>query len=520
MASITKSQLKRQEARFEEILGAAKRQARETELTPEKREARRARCMGETPEAERAFCTTYFPEIFESEWNDLHRWASQLEEGSYTMSGFRKAGKSAYVFVAKVVRGIVLGAESMIGVNLRTHRIAKERVGVVKRMIARNELIQYDYAPEIEQGTKSHLIVKGEQGRVHVVAGSYKIGLRSQIDETFSRFTLAVNDDLYDRDSADSERDNEKVTNFVTAEVRGAMEDDGLDITLGNSITADCPIVRLKELIPENHFSLPALGEDGETTWPERYSTDYWEAFRAETPYDIWMGEYMDEPGVKGGNFKEEWLRTVKLNLTEIVASISALDPAHGESPSSCFKGLATLGMTAEREAVLLDIYVRREGYLAVFDYLLRLRRRYGAHHRAVLVENDFNQWAHARPYYQTWTQQRGEALPIVTHLASETSTAYRSAAKESRILNLVHPHQTGGFAYSAALPGSGEDWDRYKRQYLGFGKLSGKLDGLDAVATAYIMINRYLGEGSFQAHGRTRGRRRFGNPSWGGGFH
>ncbi len=518
MRKQTRAALRRSDEAFEKLLREIEFAARETDLTPELRAGRLTRCTQNTPESERQFCKEYFPTIFTEPWNGFHLHISGLEEGSHTISGFRRGGKTAYAVVGKIIRHICLGRGGLVGMNLRTLEKAKARTALVVRIITANKKLMYDFEVEVEQDAKEYYILgpKGQKA-THLIAGSYQTGLRSYVDESFDRFQLALNDDLYDRQSVDSERDNEKVTNFVAAEVRGQMEGGGLDLTLGNSISAGCPIQQLKKMQPENHFSLPALDANGRSGWPEAYTAEDWAEKREAMPYDTWMGEYMDDPAVKGDIFKPEWLRSVNLTLVQVVASISAIDPSHGQSPSACFKGIATLGMTSSKEAVMLDLYIRREGYIHVFDYLLALRARLGADgcaHKVVLFENDFSQWNFAKPYYQMWMDERRATLPILTYSSKETATEFRGADKDSRILNLVHPHQTGSFAYAEQCTGSA-DFDTYKRQYLAFGKRKEKLDGLDAAATAYIMIRRYLDEGSF----KSLHRRTFARPTWTGGF-
>ena len=483
-------QLKKLDADFERLLDSLIPDAPQRELTPEKRRRRRR-------EAEKngfAFARIYFPGIFDSPFNSIHRHIARLDKGKYTVSGFRKSGKTAFTFIDKIVRPIVQGQPGIYNVCLRTLDIAKERTFHLYRLIKYNRLLMYDYEPEFLQEAKGYYIIN----KAILVASSVETGLRNFIDDDFKRFRVSINDDLYNRNTVDSERDNEKVTNFVTSEIYGQMEDDGLCVTLGNSIKEGCPIMRLKELFPDNHFSLPALDADGHSTWPERFSDEYWQLKRKEMPLDVWMGEYMDKPMQVGNTFDAAWLRTVNVNFHKILATITAIDPSYGQSPSSCAKGVATLSATSTHEVILEDIYIRKEDYLRVFDYIDALRARY-PRWKVLLFENDFNQWAFADPYYKDWTRKRKKTLPIVMHQAKNLKTEFRSADKGSRILNLVHPHQTGMFLYSEALIGS-PDFETYKMQYLAFGKAKEKLDGLDAAATAYIMIFRYIESGGFKA--------------------
>jgi len=61
-----------------------------------------------------------------------------------------------------------------------------------------------------------------------------------------------------------------------------------------------------------------------------------------------------------------------------------------------------------------------------------------------------------------------------------------------------------------------GEDWDRYRKEVLAFGQQKEGLDGLDAAATAYIMIDRYQDRGTFES----TADRQIQRPSWAGSFH
>lgn len=487
--NLSKKEIEQLDTQFEKFIEQLITQDSESEFTPEKRRERRK----QADENIFAFCRIYFPRIFDSPSNAVHRHIAQLEKGNYTVSGFRKSGKTAFTFISKIVYPIVSGQQGIYNVCLRTLDIAKERTFHIFRLITFNKLLMYDYDVKVYQELKGYYIIN----KAILVASSVETGLRNFIDDEFKRFRVSVNDDLYNRNTVDSERDNEKVTNFIKSEIYGQMEDDGLSITLGNSISADCPIMRLKKEFPENHFSLPALDENGHSTWPERFSDEYWRKKQKTIPLDVWMGEYMDKPVQIGNTFQKDWLRFIYVNTAQVLATITAIDPAYGESPTSCFKSAATLSAISTHEVVLEDIYIRREDYFLFFDYIDTLREKF-PRWKVALFENDFNQWTFAQPYYRDWMTKRKKTIPIVLHHAKELATEFRGADKESRIMNLVHPHQTGMFLYSEVLRGS-KDFDRYQMQYLSFGKAKEKLDGLDATATAYIQIFRYIETGTFK---------------------
>jgi len=291
-------------------------------------------------------------------------------------------------------------------------------------------------------------------------------------------------------------------------EIDGMLEDDGLRIFFGNNIAVNCPLNVIKGWNPDNHFSLPALNTKGESTWPEYRTADEWDQFRKTIPLDVWEGDYMDKPFERGDIFDRDWLRSINVNTVHILASLSAADPAHGTSPTACMKSIATVGVTNKQEVILQDMYLRHEDYFGFFDYIDALIPRV-PRWKVLLFENDFGQWGFAHPYYVQWVEKRRKTISIYTHYSKNLKTEFRGADKESRILNLVHPHQTGMFLYAEVLGNllkgmpATRDMERYVQQYLAFGKIKDKLDGLDAVATAYIMIFRYIETGSFKPLGK-----------------
>mgnify|MGYP006422703511 CR=1 FL=1 len=507
----TARDLAQQEERFDAFLDRLEYAATESDLTPEKRKQRRAYVASGSTEAERErrWVKTYFPHVFTLPWNDGHVHISQMEAGGHFVSGFRKSGKTAYAMVGKVLRPIAEGAGGMIAVCVRTQDLAKERTHMLFRMLKQNTLVGYDHELRVDQAKKGHYIING----THLVGGSVQKGLRSQIDENFSRFHTAVCDDLYDRTTVDSDADNEDVYEFVVSEVDGQMEDDGLYVVLGNMITDGCPMAMLAEDFPDRRFSLPALDDDGNSTWPAYKTADEWHEKRDETAPDVWAGDYMDDPLVYGDTLQESWLRTVNIATVQIVASITAIDPARGSSPAACYKGGSTLGLTSSDNVVMLAIYSRKESWASTFDWCRRQHQSTPSH-SVILFEDDFAQWDFAEPYYKQWMESRGSVLPFVLITTDDLVTAERGQSKVARIMNLVHPHQVGRFLYDASITGSA-DWQQYRKDFLAFGEKTTGMDALDATATAFIKLRSY--SPTNRTPFKSTGTRRFEKPRWTG---
>jgi len=442
--------------------------------------------LSQTTDDDLAFAKIYFPSIFNEPWNALHYFIAGLQRGNYTVSGARKFGKSAFVYVAKVIKRLVTGGAGIVNINLRTLENSKERTAAIISLIRSNRLLAYDFEPKITLSRRGRYIVNGK----YLVATSVNTGLRGILDENFKRFELSVNDDLYNKNSVMSERDNEKVVSFITSEIYGQMEENGLSITLGNSISADCPVRRLAEMFPDNHFSLPALDREGKSNWRGHsvFTDEYWIQKQKEIPYDIWMGEYMDSPLKEGNVFRAEWIRALDPASLKNPVSITAIDPSSGKSLSANYKGIASLILSSEGVYVCDSVELTKDDYLVVFD-IVKERGAQLPGWKGLYFENDFSQWQYAKPYFELWRKKHGNIFPVILFNSSKLKTAFYSSSKEQRIMNLVFPHQTGSFYYSPGFYNS-RSFEIYREQYLSFGNGKSKTDGLDALASAFILLN------------------------------
>lgn len=475
---------------FEHFLDVVTVETTDSELTPKLRTERRK----QADKSDFDFCKIYFPNVFGDPWNELHTRIEQVKQGFFTFSGSRFFGKTAFSTITKIVKPICIGGTGLIGLALRNQEDAAERSAAIVRMIERNKKLMYDYAINIQQDRKGYYIINNKT----LVALGMREGLRNILDEDFKRFETILCDDLFNRQTVDSQKDNEKVYNFVMSECIGQLEEYGMLIWLFNYITETSPGKRIAEEKPDHHFNLPALNDKDETNWiGSTWTTEILHKKKLEMPFDVWMGDWMNEPISRGNIFNEEWIKLINLNLIKIKMSLSSVDPSHGQSPSACNKGIATLGYTNKDTVVLLDIYNRKEDYSIVFDYLNMLHVTM-PNHKVILFENDFNQWGIAKPYYDNWKRKRKKSLPIVSFDTKILKTQYYGADKEGRIMNLVYPFQTGELMVNDTIVQS-QDYKMFKSQYISFGKSKDKLDALDAMASAFIMLPRYFGSGSFK---------------------
>lgn len=476
---------------FEQFLDSINLSVEDNELTAEL--AAKRRKIADADDFQ--FCKIYFPAIFTDPFNAIHVHISELKTGQHSVSGCRHFGKTAFGYVTKLIKKIALGGSGLLGLGLRTQDDAIERTSALVRLMSRNKKLMYDYNVQIQQDRKGDYIINNKQ----FVAFGFREGLRTIIDDEFKRFEIIILDDIFNRQSISSEKDNEKVFNFVDSECSGQLRPDGLLIWFFNFISENSPGKRYADENPDTHFNLPARNDEGHTNWPGSYWTDERLKEKEESlSFDVWMGDWMNNPQLKGEIFDKDWIRTVRINTLQIIASLTAVDPSHGQSPAACHKGVVTMGITADRECVMLDVYLRKEDYSRMFDYIDNIRNSF-PNFRAVLFENDFNQWFTAAPYYNSWCERKKKYLPIIPYSAKILKTDDYGSDKEGRIMNLVHPFQTGKLVVNDTIVQT-PDYKRWQSQYVAFGKSKEKLDGLDAAATAFIMLPRYMATGKFKS--------------------
>jgi len=302
--------------RLEQFLDSLAFESKDSELTAELRAKRRL--VADADDFE--FATTYFPQIFTEPFNDLHSYIQSIKEGIHGVSGARFYGKSAFTYVTRYIKPVCIGGIGMIGLGLRTQPAAVNRAESLHRMIRRNKKLCYDYDINFQHDRKGEYIINHMQ----IITFGKQEGLKGIVDDEFKRFKIIILDDLFNRITVPSQPDNDQVYEFVTGEVSGALEDGGCGIWLYNITSENSPGKKYADNYPDKCFNLPALNDAGETNWQgSKYTKERLASIQASIPYDVWMGDWMNQPIILGDVFKLEWLRTINMNLVKVIASLT-----------------------------------------------------------------------------------------------------------------------------------------------------------------------------------------------------
>ena len=104
------------ERNFDRFLDSLSYRTKNVELTPALRHERRSQADVD----DIAFAKIYFAKIFNEPFNDLHRHIASISKGQHTVSGSRRFGKSAFGYIVKIIKPLVLGIGGIVKLNLRT----------------------------------------------------------------------------------------------------------------------------------------------------------------------------------------------------------------------------------------------------------------------------------------------------------------------------------------------------------------------------------------------------------------
>ena len=94
------------------------------------------------------------------------------------------------------------------------------------------------------------------------------------------------------------------------------------------------------------HFlQADAVDAQGNPSWPEKYTAEWWQIVKNDRTYRSWMREYMNTPIVEGKIFKKEWIRwKAILSLEKYDALVCYADPSWKATANSDHKAVVLMG--------------------------------------------------------------------------------------------------------------------------------------------------------------------------------
>ena len=184
------------------------------------------------------------------------------------------------------------------------------------------------------------------------------------------RADIAICDDVVDEDYASSEALRARLRTWFKKELVERLEPDGRLIVVGTRWHfADLYSELLKD---ESYEKLiyPALDEENNPLWPDRWPLEVLAARRQEIGPIMWSAQYLCNPTpIEGGVLKGEWLhywhptnedpakRIYKLPPREKLQIFQGWDLAISEDPTADWTVGLTLGIAQDGASYVLDYY-------------------------------------------------------------------------------------------------------------------------------------------------------------------
>lgn len=180
---------------------------------------------------------------------------------------------------------------------------------------------------------------------------------------------LLTDDPVKNQEDADSALKRQKVWDWYQSTFRTRkMDDQSSEIIMMTRWHEDDLAGRL--LAAEDDWyvvKVPAIRKNGDSNWPERFSTEYFEKIKKEVGPRVWASLYMQDPKpIGGGLFKREYFKyysqmqldTRALDMTKM-DRYTFVDPAISVKQTADYSVILTIGVQ-DGDVYILDIVRER----------------------------------------------------------------------------------------------------------------------------------------------------------------
>lgn len=442
---------KEHEAALARILASMRRQA--TAFADTSREAveeRRSRPFA-------SWCHTYLPHWFEREDAPFHEAADARRNivGLPTCECWaRGTAKTTRYSIADVLFDILNRERCFIILGAKTLDSAAEKANIIRQELKHNARLSADYGdvePEAVSDAEDDFTALGCRvrclGTGQSLRGAVHAGHRPQ------KF---IGDDLEDKTISRSREREQKLWDWLMGDVYPALEGAGQEAVfrnLCNMYGRHCLAVRFRQMAGERDakgrplaafYSYPLIGDDGESAWPGRYSTDAVKRAMAIIGTSLARTEYLclmadDEAPYQPDWFKPFDSRTLSAAELGKMVKVAYNDPSATAKETSDFKSWIVLGRTpGTPETYCLHAWVRRSTPEEQIRELFRIVEKYPGVHLAC-----------ERNGFQTllWNllvltcEREGRAVPSVRGIFNMTN-------KLDRLMQWQAEHQLGRCLY------------------------------------------------------------------------
>ena len=453
----------------------------------------------------------YFPHYAYVESSPLHLLADDAcEEKGLPVAfyWFRGAAKTTRALLRRL-RRIVTGRARFLIVGGLTQDNAAEKLDMLKIELENNPRLRQDYGADLTPRMGDDTETDWISLRTRVLARGIGQSCRGLLHGP-SRPDDFLGDDLEDDVLARNPQRTQHLWDWLFGNVFPALQGAGADawceLLLNNYGTRFCLKSRFAEAAQQTdaqgkplcrYIEYLALDDDGNSTWPQRYSRAALDRMAAIMGRALFGREMLGKSYSADDVFRAEWIRAFRaadldLSTCEVRA---ALDCSAKAKDTNDFKAIIVLARRiGSRDLFCVHAWIRRASPLELIEHILWVWDTFRPG-RFGCEENGFQTliW----PLLEASEALRGRAeriglFPIVN-----------TASKEDRILQNAPGFEQGLYFFDAAEG----DQKRLIDQWLDYGKTGVHDDGPDAWDMARSLFPRVLSGRPKDLY--TRGERR-----------
>ncbi|MDJ1494168.1 hypothetical protein QNI19_14590 [Cytophagaceae bacterium DM2B3-1] len=239
-----------------------------------------------------------------------------------------------------------------------------------------NQRLIADFGVQMQYGDWSDGEFKIQKGSLFKAIGINQSarGLRN----LQSRPDYVSVDDVEDRKKAENEQIVAERVDKITSDIMGAFSKDRQRLVISNNLIHKSGVIAglLEKLGNKSRTritSRAATDENGNPTWPERFTREYWQEKEKDTPAGSWEREWKNNPVEEGKLFKSEWFQWKDMPLETLPTKKIVVYGDLSYKATGDYKALIA-GFKFKDQYWIYDAFVRKTTLADVIDWCYDFR--------------------------------------------------------------------------------------------------------------------------------------------------
>jgi predicted phage terminase large subunit-like protein len=246
-------------------------------------------------------------------------------------------------------------------------------IGSLQAEFEENKLLLHDFGKQFSYGSWA-------EGEFQTLNGTsfFALGVGQSprgIREREKRPDLIIPDDIDTRERCRNPKLVKEAAEWVQEDLMGCFGGERERFIVPQNLFDEVSILSTlhKEISNLKWVQVNAIDKEGNPSWPERSTKEYWERKRASKPMRSWLREYMNTPIKEGAIFKDEWIQWTKvLPLDKYEYLIAYCDPSFKNTKNSDYKAIKLWGKSGTK-LHLIKCFVRQATVGAMVNWFYDL---------------------------------------------------------------------------------------------------------------------------------------------------